>query len=432
MRKINIYIYILQSALFLLLIVICLLILPPTAFSQNEGIGINIAGNPANPKALLDIDAAGLNIKAGLLIPRMNNEERNTILSPIPESLLIFNTDIHCFEAFYNGAWVSFGCLSVCLIPESPTADINTYSQTKIVWKWNPVSGASGYKWSTSTTYGSATDIGISTTYTQTNLTCNSSYTLYVWSYNVCGNSSATALTQSTPICCTATSDCGGLTTMTDSRDNKVYNIVQIGTQCWFKQNLDYGTYVTASTGQRGAGTQKYCYLNNSLNCNKYGGFYEWAELMTGSSGCNGIAACPPCNSAVQGICPEGWHIPSHYEWTLLEKNVGSTPGALPYDETTIGSLGTNEGDNLKTTTGWMVNSGTNSSGFSALGIGVTFGGSFFYQLSNGLMDNGFWWTSTEFDSSNAWYHCLAKNSSASGREHGPKLDGMNLRCIKN
>ena len=90
-------------------------------FAQNTGMGINISGTPANSKAMLDIDATGMNPKAGVLLPRMSIAERNAITAPVPESLIIYNTDTHCFEAYYNGAWVAFGCLVTgCPIPVQP------------------------------------------------------------------------------------------------------------------------------------------------------------------------------------------------------------------------------------------------------------------------------------------------------------------------
>ena len=180
-------------------LIICSVFFIFQSFSQNLGVGINIAGNPANSKALLDIDATGMNPKAGLLLPRMTTVERNAITSTIPESLQIYNTDTHCFEAYYNGTWVSWACLGIaCQVPDAPVAGTNTPSQTQIIWNWNTVSGATGYKWNTSNTYGSATDIGISTSKTETGLSSNTSYTRYVWAYNTCGNSSATTITSNT------------------------------------------------------------------------------------------------------------------------------------------------------------------------------------------------------------------------------------------
>lgn len=84
--------------------------------------------------------------------------------------------------------------------PAATTAGTHTPSPTQIVWNWNTVSGAS-YKYNTVNDYGSATDNGSSTTYTQTSLTCNTSYNLYVWTYNSCGNSSSVTLTQTTSVC---------------------------------------------------------------------------------------------------------------------------------------------------------------------------------------------------------------------------------------
>ena len=137
--------------------------------SYSQGLGINISGSPANSKALLDIDATGMSPKAGVLLPRMTTAERDAITSPIPESLLIFNTDTHCFEAYYNGGWVAFGCLgSGCSVPSAPSAGTNTPTANQITWNWNTVSGATGYKWNTNEVEAEAKDLGQNTSYTLT------------------------------------------------------------------------------------------------------------------------------------------------------------------------------------------------------------------------------------------------------------------------
>ena len=74
------------------------------SFSQYTGVGINITGAAPNSKALLDVDATGMTPMEGVLVPRMGIAERNEITAPVPESLIIYNTDTHCFEAYYNGA----------------------------------------------------------------------------------------------------------------------------------------------------------------------------------------------------------------------------------------------------------------------------------------------------------------------------------------
>lgn len=84
----------------------------------------------------------------------------------------------------------------------APTAGTHTPSQTQVVWNWNTVSGATGYKWSATNLYSSATDMGTAVTKTETSLTCGTSYTRYIWAYNASGCvSSVTTLTQTTSAC---------------------------------------------------------------------------------------------------------------------------------------------------------------------------------------------------------------------------------------
>ncbi|MBI2966624.1 MAG: SBBP repeat-containing protein, partial [Bacteroidetes bacterium] len=220
-----------------------------------------------------------------------------------------------------------------------------------------------------------------------------------------------------------------------DERNCRQYPIEKIGSQWWMTENLNYGTYVpVASGGQAGAGTQKYCQDLSGFNdpsC-PLGGLYEWDEMMNGAASCNGTGAPPndSCPTPVQGVCPAGWHIPSHYEWTTLEKNVGIDPGSFPYDMTTTGYFGTDEGGNLKQTgtTNWTTpNTGaTNTSGFTALPGGNSWAGSF---SSAGLY--GYWWSSTEYSGTYAWYRMLSYNNAQVYRISNPKAYGFSCLCVK-
>ncbi|OFY82307.1 MAG: hypothetical protein A3F72_21785 [Bacteroidetes bacterium RIFCSPLOWO2_12_FULL_35_15] len=218
--------------------------------------------------------------------------------------------------------------------------------------------------------------------------------------------------------------------TVTDS-DGNVYNTVTIGTQVWMKENLKSGTYVAIHSGAQAVGT-KYCQNLNGLNdasC-PLGGLYEWPVMMNGSDSCNGTGAGQPaCTTPVQGICPSGWHVPSHYEWTLLEKNAGTNPGAFPYDETTTTWLGTDEGGNLKQTgtINWTTpNTGaTDSKGFTALPGGYSSAGSFYNAAKNGS-----WWSSTE-SGTNAWGRNLTYMMPSVYRDTPAKAYGCSVRCVK-
>jgi uncharacterized protein (TIGR02145 family) len=215
-----------------------------------------------------------------------------------------------------------------------------------------------------------------------------------------------------------------------DSNGNN-YSIVQIGNQWWMAENLNAGSYVPITTPQV-SGT-KFCMNVNGQadpNC-PMGGLYEWNNLMQGAVQCNGSGAPPndKCANPVKGLCPNGWHIPSHYEWTTLEKNSGSNPGAFPYNTSTISLLGTDEGGNLKqtcTTYWWAPNAGaTNTTGFSGLPGGDTWNGVF-----EDFGQSGYFWTSTE-PFFMAWVHALNYSLTVIGRSSYAIESGFSCRCVK-
>jgi hypothetical protein len=87
----------------------------------------------------------------------------------------------------------------------------------------------------------------------------------------------------------------------TDTRDDKKYRTIVVGTQTWLAENLNY----SGSSGDIGV-----CYNYNSNNCAKYGRLYSWAEAMDIDLEYNNIL-CDGSDVGHQGICPVGWHIPS-------------------------------------------------------------------------------------------------------------------------
>jgi hypothetical protein len=91
----------------------------------------------------------------------------------------------------------------------APNAGTHTATATSVTWNWNAVSGATGYKWHTTNNYGSATNLGNVLTVSQNNLSCNTSYTIYVWAYNGAGCYSNSVTLSQTTSSCTHT---GGLT----------------------------------------------------------------------------------------------------------------------------------------------------------------------------------------------------------------------------
>ena len=97
----------------------------------------------------------------------------------------------------------------------------------------------------------------------------------------------------------------------------QVYHTVQIFSQCWFNENLNVGNMIPGTQEMSNNNViEKYCYNNKEDSCTKYGGLYRWDELMQYST-----------TSGIQGICPNGWHVPTVEEWKLLEGAVDSQYG---------------------------------------------------------------------------------------------------------
>lgn len=200
-----------------------------------------------------------------------------------------------------------------------------------------------------------------------------------------------------------------------DYRDGQTYSTVQIGTQCWMAENLNIGTMINGTSSQTDNVTiEKYCYDDNTSNCDTYGGLYEWDEMMEYST-----------TPGTQGICPTGWHVPSDAEWCVLEQEVDATVSCSG-----TGLRGTDVGGKLKEigTSHWASpNTGaTNSSSFTVLPSG--------YRLSDGsflnLSTNSYFRTSNE-DGSNAWSRGLGYNNAQVYRTTSTKVYGFSVRCIK-
>ena len=210
---------------------------------------------------------------------------------------------------------------------------------------------------------------------------------------------------------------CPGIPTIT--YEEQTYHTVLIGNQCWMKENLNIGTMIPGDQDMIDNGiVEKYCYNDETDNCTKYGGLYQWDEMMQYIT-----------QQGVQGICPPGWHIPTDEEWKLLEGAVDSQYGIGDSEwELSYNYRGFDAGTNLKTTSGWYLNgNGTDLYGFSGLsGGGRDYNGNFY-----GVGGNSSWWTSTEDDASDAWGRYLNYDYLGVNRGNTSKGSGFSVRCLK-
>ncbi|MCD4664761.1 MAG: fibrobacter succinogenes major paralogous domain-containing protein, partial [Bacteroidales bacterium] len=173
--------------------------------------------------------------------------------------------------------------------------------------------------------------------------------------------------------------------------------------------NLNVGTMISGTVEMTNNGViEKYCFDNNTANCDIYGGLYQWDEMMQYTN-----------ISGVQGICPAGWHLPTNGEWTILTDHLGGTNVA---------------GGKMKETGAahWHYpNAGaTNESGFTALpgGYRDTDDGSFEF-----LTHYASFWSSSqdEYVASSAWYRGLGSNYASVLHSISDKQQGYSVRCVK-
>ncbi|MCX6270029.1 MAG: dockerin type I domain-containing protein [Bacteroidetes bacterium] len=197
----------------------------------------------------------------------------------------------------------------------------------------------------------------------------------------------------------------------------QTYNTVQIGAQCWMKENLNIGTMINGTLNQTDNGIiEKYCFNNLPVNCEQYGGMYQWDEAMQFS-----------LQAGAQGICPSGWHIPTDAEWctltTFLDPSVNCSLMAQ-WTGTDIGGLLKEAGYDH-----WNYPNGgaTNASGFTALGAGYRYNNSTFY----GLKADNYTWCSELYTTGNAFNRSLYTYGSTISRLEGYRENGYSVRCLK-
>lgn len=196
-----------------------------------------------------------------------------------------------------------------------------------------------------------------------------------------------------------------------DNRDGKSYNTVQIGSQCWFQENLNTGTMIDGGLNQTDNSIiEKYCNSDNEANCDIYGGLYQWNEMMQFVT-----------TEGVQGICPTGWHIPSDNEVTTLTTFLGgvSVAGGKLKSTGTV-SAGTGLWNDPNT-------DATNESGFTALPSGARDPGIYYY----GFHYVASFWTSSQTDDTYAWFREISYSLQSVNLGFPPKLYGFSVRCIK-
>jgi uncharacterized protein (TIGR02145 family) len=282
-----------------------------------------------------------------------------------------------------------------------------------------------GVCWSTSpnpTIANNSTSNGIGTgsfTSSLTGLTQSTIYYVRAYATNSAGTGYGNEVNFTTTGSATGV-PCPGMPTMTDYNGN-IYNTVQIGNQCWMKENLKSRNYkngtaipnIISNSTWAGLSTGARCWYNNdsATYAATYGALYNWYAVDNSN-----------------GICPTGWHVPTDLEWQTMEMFLGMTQSQA----NSTGYRGTDEGGKMKEAglSHWTSpNTGaTNSSGFTALPGGYRYGSNGSFNLVGYL---GYWWSSTAYSTTLAWGRRLDYSTSSVYRSYNSKEFGFSVRCVR-
>lgn len=187
--------------------------------------------------------------------------------------------------------------------------------------------------------------------------------------------------------------------TMVDERDGEVYKTVKIGKQVWMAENLNY-VYKN--------GEMSWCSDESAGKCSEYGRLYTWAGAVAKSEAACGFGfECDLPDENIQGVCPNGWHLPSKAEFDELVEFAGGENSAGP---------------KLKSSYIWA---GTDDFGFSGLPSGVYDRGTY-----SGGGTETFFWSTTEEEETAAYSFNLG-NSSMALRPVSVKYFALSVRCLK-
>lgn len=245
-------------------------------------------------------------------------------------------------------------------------------------------------------------------------------------------------------------------------QDNKgPIKTVTIGTQVWMRENLNVSVFkngvvipeVQDEDAWKKAGDNKqpaWCYYDNDpKNGVKYGKLYNWYAAID-----------------MNGLCPQGWHVPSGAEWDILVTYLGGTDvaeakmKAKPVTKKEVEYYDVDSKDcnncarasaeykkicpvckgtgyvkiplkkekNVYDNVIWGFRGGTNESGFTGLPGGYRFYFDGYYRY---IGSNGFWWSSTEYGADNAWTRFLGSYDGNADSYDGYKKSGLSVRCLR-
>jgi uncharacterized protein (TIGR02145 family) len=181
--------------------------------------------------------------------------------------------------------------------------------------------------------------------------------------------------------------------------DGNIYASVNVGNKCWMTENLRATHYADGRDVQGVYEYNTFLYPNVEANVARYGRLYDWYAAAD--------VERPTRSAQVQGICPDGWRIPTEEDFAAFDNLDLHT---------------------LRSTNFWVVNDGNNSTGFDMRGSGM-------YNIDHAryeeLLCKAYYWTATsngatEAHAREASYYCNSFIDLICNKENA-----FSVRCVR-
>ena len=166
-----------------------------------------------------------------------------------------------------------------------------------------------------------------------------------------------------------------------DWRDQRKYEVVQIGSQIWMASNLAF------------AMEESWCY-NDSARCDSAGRLYTYEAAVK--------------------ACRAGWRLPSDEDWIMLEAYLGMPSDQLP----ATGPRGTDQGTQL------LIGGKT---GFNAPACGYRRPEDSYVRGNERIA----YWLETEANAEDGWHRDLRPETGTIYRSPVTKTYVLSVRCLK-
>ncbi len=200
-----------------------------------------------------------------------------------------------------------------------------------------------------------------------------------------------------------------------DSRNGRSYYYLTINGKdgasvTVMAENLNIGEMVNGDKDQTNdSKIERYCYDNDTTKCDKYGGLYQWAEMMNLPFECNSKSCADSIKPNHQGICPDGWRLLTYDDLVVILNADGNEDGIKGARAQGFG--------------------GYNTTGYSLVGAGYNWN----YGFKN--IGEAVYWFYPEEDADSpatkASDSFTGQSLNSFAKYSTKKINGFSVRCVK-